>query len=190
MGISIDTNLKFVDYNPGVDTDNSFVKIIESNPITIFDSYTNSGIDPQAVFEDFFADTKTTPPTYITVRGDMGGGGISPDLVNQLLNDHTSSLYLPTIVINAILVKLVVDLPMGLLKEIFKRLRKHYKRKRVRVFYFTSEEQGFFEFSSETNVEEFEKGVKEIPRAMKDSFRGRYFIRSLKEEKWIEEDIE
>lgn len=184
MGISIKTNLKFTDWDPG-DTSTDSSSILNS-AITIFNN--DSQID-YSVFDDFFVDDERLIPNVVTVAGGRGAGGLPQELMS-LLFDPTSHVFLPTIVINGALTKLTIDGTVGVLKLLFRKLKGKYKRKRLRVMYFTDDDFSFFEFPTETDEREFEKGLKTVPNAIKNSFKGKYFVRSFKQDKWIEEDIE
>jgi hypothetical protein len=128
--------------------------------------------------------------TGVLVGNGVGGSEEIIKKIADLVANPSSNLYLPTIIINGFITKLTVDGTIGVLKILFKRLKSSHRRKRFRLFYYSKEDTSYFEFPSETTEEDFESSVKDIPKALEASLRGKYFTRSLKSRVWIEEDIE
>ncbi len=188
MGYTTDTNIELIPLDPGDVGRNVLGETIEKNALVIFDN--ESGISISA-FDGLYVKPDNLAPKLVSVRGGKGGGGVPYEAIQRitdLLLNPTSNLYLPTIIINGFLTKLTVDGTIEALKLLFKKFKSAHRKKRIRLMYYSEETSSFFEFPSETSEEDFESGVKDMPKAIESSLKGKYFTRSLKSEVWIEED--
>ena len=189
MGYTANTNIELIPFDPGDTKSDVLSETINKNVLVIFDN--ESGVNI-SVFDGLYIKPNNLTPKLVSVAGGKGGG-IPPEVIQEitdLLLNPSGKLYLPTIVINGFIAKLTVDGTIKVLKLLFKKFKSVYRRKRLRLMYYSEESLSYFEFPSETTEKDFENGIKEIPKAIKCSLKGKYFARSLKSEMWVEEDTD
>ncbi len=155
--------------------------LIKTNPLVIFDNIPGKSYYPD--FDNYFFKEKEIP-LIVSRSWAMGGGGISPDFIS-FFQDPKSSLYLPAIVINA----LIWPISSALAKKVYELFKSKIPKKRQTIVYYSEKEEvTYYEFPSETSKSEFEEGLEDIPETAKKSKFQSSFVRSLKNKEWVLED--
>lgn len=151
--------------------------LVKNNPLVILDN-----VSGKYYYQSFdgYNFKKSTPLIVETMWGLGGGSGAEL----SFFFDNRSPLYLPTLIIQGV----VGGVSFELAKEIFKFLKSKFQKRQPIIYYSEKEEITFYEFPSETSLNEFDEGLNEIPNSSKNVKPGSTYIRSLKNRKWIKED--
>jgi hypothetical protein len=191
MGYLHDTNLKIIytselpknDHPQELESEDT-KKFIHENKIIILDTQLKTSY-LHAFSGMHFSDELV--PTIVELERGAGGPGFN-EFLGLFLNP-ASDIYLPKLIISGLVVDLTKSSIVFLVKELMKKLRKTEK-KRQQIMYITGQTIEYYEFSSEAEEEDIEEGLYEIPGNSKHNKKNAYYIRGVRNKKWIEEIVE
>ncbi len=189
MGMPVKTNIKLKmlipsGYVEGQKNWDDVTDDVKKNPIIILDNIQGEG--HYGEFNNYYVDDSLIP-LHISVSWGLGGGPAEINKVVSIFTNPNSPLYLPTILINLALTPInnnVIDIITGLIGK----MKTDNKTKRPRIaFYDKKGKLTNYEFPSFASMKDVEKGLKAIPDYAQKANNKDYFVRDLKNNKWIKE---
>lgn len=189
MGRPVNTNIKHIvleDYEHNII---DVTQHIKANSIVILDNIICKSYF--SVFDNLYIDETKYTPLVISKSWAAGGGGVGPEIIQSTIDffsNPSSPYYLPTIVINGLVIPLVSTGALHVLKQVYVRLKKAGKKYRVKVIYYGKNNIAhYFEFPSNTSSRAYERALKKIPSAIRGLKTECHFILDQKSNKWISE---
>jgi len=186
MGIPIKGDINLVSFETIPQDLGSFENYLKDKKIVVLDDRFGKNYFP--VLSGLKIRDKDLIPTVIYKSTEAGGGGGEGFSLYYLFGNPSSNLYLPSILINGILMPIFTGAIIKLLSNLIQRFRKTDKDKRIQIIYmFSQRAVQFFEFPPEIKLEEVKKGLRSIPSFSLKNKKRKYFRRT-NDNKWISEN--
>lgn len=188
MGIATNTNIKHKMIYPsnneqGNKNWDDITSEAKENTIIILDNIV--GEDHYPEFDGYFAE-KDLIPLHISVSWGLGGGHETSQIISIFTNPN-SSLYLPTILVSVGLTK-ITDRVFSEVIKLIEKMKNHNKTRRPRVSYVDKYGKiTTYEFPSFASIRDIKSGLKDIPNYSMGADKNNYFIRDIKNNRWIKE---
>lgn len=162
---------------------------IKDNPIIILDNVEGKSYFP--VFDNFYIKDKKYLPICISTYWEMGGGGAGPETETLIsfLTKPESSLFLPTIIVNAVFASLADRLLIQNIIRLVGKLKRSDSTKRPRVAYYSKNGRlSNYEFPSFASKDDIKKGLMLIPKYAIKAKHDDYYVYDSKNRKWVREN--
>jgi hypothetical protein len=188
MGKTINTNIKHIFLDENFQGSRDITSEVKENPIVILNNVL--GKDYYGVFDQYFVDQEKYTPICISVHWQLGGGGEQSvfEKISFFLTNPDSGLFLPTIVVNEVLIPLAKLGAIKIVLGLICRLKENHRTKRPRVaFYSKKGNLTNYEFPSYASIKDIRNGLLDVPRVARRSKKREYYVRDLRKNIWVKE---